>query len=291
MMKFELLRVAALFGALGATTVVVVAQQQPQRPQLSLDDALFMIFDSNKDGFISMPEVKKTMDMVAKMAGINNNNNPDADAVVSDEMIETRKMITTAINAAPAIFDFLDSDSSTTLSRNELKWANTIHSGFLSGGGMRNLILDIFAAINTNGDDFLDASELDTAALAASTSTTDDSEDVLSTIVGLVHAAYPVRKNTNDLKVMLQKGISLLTTANNNALNTASVSDGINYLDTNKDGKIDQKEMVTAYLNVKKKILKAAKTIIQMAPMAAMMMGGMGDMGDSSSRDGINSDL
>jgi len=258
----------------------------PPRPQLSLDDALFMIFDSNKDGFVSMPEVKKTLDMVAKMAGINNNNNPDADAVVSDEMIETRKMITTAINAAPTIFDFLDSDSSTTLSRNELKWANTIHSGFLSGGGMRNLILDIFAAINTNGDDFLDASELDTAALAASTSTTDDSEDVLSTIVGLVHAAYPVRKNTNDLKVMLQKGISLLTTANNNALNTAS-SDGINYLDTNKDGKIDQKEMVTAYLNVKKQILKAAKTIIQMAPMAAMMMGGMGD----SIRDGINSDL
>jgi len=111
-MKFELLRVAALFGALGATTVVVVAQQQPQRPQLSLDDALFMIFDSNKDGFVSMPEVKKTMDMVAMMAGINNNNNPDADAVVSDEMIETRNMITTAINAAPAIFDFLDSDSS-----------------------------------------------------------------------------------------------------------------------------------------------------------------------------------
>jgi len=284
-MKFELLRVAALFGALGATTVVVVAQQQPQRPQLSLDDALFMIFDSNKDGFVSMPEVKKTLDMVAKMAGINNNN-PDADAVVSDEMIETRKMITTAINAAPAIFDFLDSDSSTTLSRNELKWANTIHSGFLSGGGMRNLILDIFAAINTNGDDFLDASELDTAALAASTSTTDDSEDVLSTIVGLVHAAYPVRKNTNDLKVMLQKGISAL-----GANSDLNASDGINYLDTNKDGKIDQKEMVTAYLNVKKKILKAAKTIIQMAPMAAMMMGGMGDMGDSSSRDGINSDL
>jgi len=291
-MKFELLRVAALFGALGATTVVVAQQQQqqPQRPQLSLDDALFMIFDSNKDGFISMPEVKKTMDMVAMMAGINNNNNPDADAV-SDEMIETRNMITTAINAAPAIFDFLDSDSSTTLSRNELKWANTIHSGFLSGGGMRNLILDIFAAINTNGDDFLDASELDTAAASASSTSTDDndSDDVLSTIVGLVHAAYPVRKNTNDLKVMLQKGISLLTTANNNALNTASSSDGINYLDTNKDGKIDQKEMVTAYLNVKKQILKAAKTIIQMAPMAAMMMGGM-DGGDSS-RDGINSDL
>jgi len=280
-MKFELLRVAALFGTLGAT-VVVVAQQQQERPQLSLDDALFMIFDSNKDGFISMPEVKKTMDMVAMMAGINNNNNPDADAV-SDEMIETRNMITTAINAAPAIFDFLDSDSSTTLSRNELKWANTIHSGFLSGGGMRNLILDIFAAINTNGDDFLDASELDTAAALASTDNSD--VDVLSTIVGLVHAAYPVRKNANDLKVMLQKGISLLTTANNNALNTASSADGINYLDTNKDGKIDQKEMVTAYLNVKKKILKAAKTIIQMAPMAAMMMGGMGD------RDGINSDL
>jgi len=120
---------------------------------------------------------------------------------------------------------------------------------------------------------------------AASTTDDSDSDDVLSTIVGLVHAAYPVRKNTNDLKVMLQKGISLLTTANNNALNTASSADGINYLDTNKDGKIDQKEMVTAYLNVKKKILKAAKTIIQMAPMAAMMMGGMGD------RDGINSDL
>jgi len=166
-----------------------------------------------------------------------------------------------------------------------LKWANTIHSGFLSGGGMGNLILDIFAAINTNGDDFLDASELDTAAASTSTDNS-DSDDVLSTIVGLVHAAYPVRKNTNDLKVMLQKGIShILTTANNNnALNTAS-SDGINYLDTNKDGKIDQKEMVTAYLNVKKQILKAAKTIIQMAPMAAMMMGGMGDS------DGINSDL
>jgi len=283
-MKIELL-VAGLFGAFGATAVVAQQQQQqPPRPQLSLDDALFMIFDSNKDGFISMPEVKKTMDMVAMMAGINNNNNPDADAV-SDEMIETRKMITTAINAAPAIFDFLDSDSSTTLSRNELKWANTIHSGFLSGGAMGNLILDIFAAINTNGDDFLDASELDTAAASASTTddSDSDSDDVLSTIVGLVHAAYPVRKNTNDLKVMLQKGISALSSANSDL----NASDGINYLDTNKDGKIDQKEMVTAYLNVKKQILKAAKTIIQMAPMAAMMMGGMGD----SSRDGINSDL
>jgi len=250
-MKFELLLTA--FASLGVTVVVVVAQP----PSQSLDDALFTIFDSNKDGLISKPELKKTMDMVAMMAG-DSELTPDA----SEEMIETRSIVDTALNAAPVIFEFLDSDHSNTVSRNELKWANTIKLGFLSGA-MRNLTREVFAAINTNEDDFLDASELDTAASTDS--------KVLSTIVGLVHTAYPVRKNVDDLKSIIQKGISAL------GANGSSASDGISYIDTNKDGKIDKKEAVKAYLELKKKFLKAAKTIIQMAPMAAMMsgMGGM----------------
>jgi len=244
-MKFELLLTA--FASLGVTIVVVA-----QPPSQSLDDALSTIFDSNKDGLISKSELKKTMDMVAMMAG-DSELTPDS---------EERSIVDTAINAAPVIFEFLDSDSSNTLSRNELKWANTIKSGFLSGA-MRNLTREVFAAINTNEDDFLDASELDTAASTDS--------KVLSTIVGLVHTAYPVRKNVDDLKSMVQQGISALNA------NGSSASDGISYIDTNKDGKIDKKEAVKAYLDLKKKFLKAAKTIIQMAPMAAMMsgMGGM----------------
>mmetsp|Transcript_24462 Transcript_24462/g.27957 ORF Transcript_24462/g.27957 Transcript_24462/m.27957 type:complete len:254 (-) Transcript_24462:54-815(-) len=244
-MKFELLLTA--FASLGVTIVVVA-----QPPRQSLDDALFTIFDSNKDGLISKPELKKTMDMVAMMAG-DSELTPDS---------EERSIVDTAINAAPVIFEFLDSDSSNTLSRNEIKWANTIKSGFLSGA-MRNLTREVFAAINTNEDDFLDASELDTAASTDS--------KVLSTIVGLVHTAYPVRKNVDDLKSIVHQGISALNA------NGSSASDGISYIDTNKDGKIDKKEAVKAYLDLKKKVLKAAKTIIQMAPMAAMMsgMGGM----------------
>mmetsp|Transcript_3564 Transcript_3564/g.4027 ORF Transcript_3564/g.4027 Transcript_3564/m.4027 type:complete len:254 (-) Transcript_3564:173-934(-) len=244
-MKFELLLTA--FASLGVTIVVVA-----QPPRQSLDDALSTIFDSNKDGLISKPELKKTMDMVAMMAG-DSELTPDS---------EERSIVDTAINAAPVIFEFLDSDSSNTLSRNEIKWANTIKSGFLSGA-MRNLTREVFAAINTNEDDFLDASELDTAASTDS--------KVLSTIVGLVHTAYPVRKNVDDLKSMAHQGISALNA------NGSSASDGISYIDTNKDGKIDKKEAVKAYLDLKKKVLKAAKTIIQMAPMAAMMsgMGGM----------------
>mmetsp|Transcript_49897 Transcript_49897/g.53849 ORF Transcript_49897/g.53849 Transcript_49897/m.53849 type:complete len:254 (+) Transcript_49897:179-940(+) len=244
-MKFELL--LTVFASLGVTIVVVA-----QPPRQSLDDALSTIFDSNKDGLISKPELKKTMDMVAMMAG-DSELTPDS---------EERSIVNTAINAAPVIFEFLDSDSSNTLSRNEIKWANTIKSGFLSGA-MRNLTREVFAAINTNEDDFLDASELDTAASTDS--------KVLSTIVGLVHTAYPVRKNVDDLKSMAHQGISALNA------NGSSASDGISYIDTNKDGKIDKKEAVKAYLDLKKKVLKAAKTIIQMAPMAAMMsgMGGM----------------
>mmetsp|Transcript_28288 Transcript_28288/g.31794 ORF Transcript_28288/g.31794 Transcript_28288/m.31794 type:complete len:257 (+) Transcript_28288:191-961(+) len=247
-MKFELLLTA--FASLGVTIVVVA-----QPPSQSLDDALSTIFDSNKDGLISKSELKKTMDMVAMMAG-------DSELTHDASEIETRSIVDTALNAAPVIFEFLDSDSSNTLSRNELKWANTIKSGFLSGA-MRNLTREVFAAINTNEDDFLDASELDTAASTDS--------KVLSTIVGLVHTAYPVRKNVDDLKSMVQQGISALNA------NGSSASDGISYIDTNKDGKIDKKEAVKAYLDLKKKFLKAAKTIIQMAPMAAMMsgMGGM----------------
>mmetsp|Transcript_49898 Transcript_49898/g.53851 ORF Transcript_49898/g.53851 Transcript_49898/m.53851 type:complete len:107 (+) Transcript_49898:179-499(+) len=91
-MKFELL--LTVFASLGVTIVVVA-----QPPRQSLDDALSTIFDSNKDGLISKPELKKTMDMVAMMAG-DSELTPDS---------EERSIVNTAINAAPVIFEFLDS--------------------------------------------------------------------------------------------------------------------------------------------------------------------------------------
>jgi len=94
-MKFELLLTA--FASLGVTIVVVA-----QPPSQSLDDALSTIFDSNKDGLISKSELKKTMDMVAMMAG-------DSELTHDASEIETRSIVDTALNAAPVIFEFLDS--------------------------------------------------------------------------------------------------------------------------------------------------------------------------------------
>jgi len=262
-MKLGLLLVA--FGSLGATTI---SAQQP--PRYTLDDALSMIFDSNKDGLITISEVSETINMVAMMAG-----DSELTPGASDEMVETRNMVDSAIAAAPAIFEFLDGDSSDTLTRKELKWISNVQSGFLSGA-MRSLIREVYAAIDTNDDDFLDASELDILA-----GKTNDDGQVLTTIAELMHTAYPVRKDAEDLKSILQKGISAL------GANGYSTSDEMSYIDTNKDGKIDKKEAVKVYLDMKKIFLSAAKTCVQMAPMAAMM-GGMDGGGGGG---GMNMEL
>lgn len=245
-MKFELLQLVAL------SSLCTIDAQPPQQ---SLDEVLLMVFDDNKDGSVTMPEISNTMSTVQGMMG-------DMNSDPSNENSDTQNMVKAAVSAAPAIFEFLDGDSSQSLSPKELKWLAKAQSGFKSGA-MLDLAREVFATIDANSDNFLDAPELDAAAA---------DDEILSTIAGLVHAAYPVRKDVGDLKSTLKKKIEDVS------VNGASAVDGISYIDTNKDGMIDKKEVGKAYSRVKKMFLSGAKTVQEMGPMFAMM-GGMGGMG------------
>lgn len=216
------------------------------RPQ-RVDQIAMLVFDTDKDGKVTEPEVMQTMGTL--------------EALLSEDPDGTYMgMLQGAKNIAPHLFDLLDSDSSSSLSPGEMKWIATFEKS-LKSGAARNLTRDCFAAVDTSSDDKLDVSEL--------TAASQPDGEVLSEVVELVHTAFPLRKDAGDLKKLLIRGLEAI-----GDVSSASISGGIGIVDTNGDGVIDRKEAGKAYGSAKKQFLTASSTLQEMGPMIAMF-GGM----------------
>ena len=225
-----------------------------------LDQITLQVFDKDKDGKVTLPEVKKSLKAFAGMAG----------AFGGDPSAGPNKMAQTveaAEKVAPALFALMDADDSKGLDASELKWIVKVQKA-LKSGTLRNLTRDVFDTMDTDADSVLSAAELEAAA--------DSGGELLPKVVALVHEAFPIRKSAEELQQMLTKGAEA---------SGLSLADGIKFVDADGDGQVDRKEAGKAFSAFKSAFLQGAKTLQEMGPMLAMFGdmdeggGGMGGMG------------
>lgn len=216
-----------------------------------LDDVIMQVFDKDHNGKITLSEVTQSMDAFAAMGSMG--------AEPGKDPGELTRMINSAKDFAPTIFNALDADSSKALSKSEVKFILKLEAA-LKSGDARDLARQLFVEADKDSDDVLSEAEIATAI---------SPDGGLDKMVELVHAMFPFRKSADDLRAMLIEG------AGKSGL---SLADGIKVLDADGDGSISRKEVGKSYSKFKTLFLKATQTLQTMGPMLAMF-GGMGGAG------------
>jgi len=241
---------------LSVTTNVAVSQQ-PQKLQ-PLGDVLLLMMDKNKDQKVTMEEVNSQMTMLEELF-------QQGDGQPGEEENENLAMVQGAKAVAPHMFQLLDSNGDQALSKSELAYTTKFEKSLKKGGGFREFIRECFALLDTDGDDRLSVDEV----LRATT------DGPLSSLADKLHALFPLRPTAGELHAVLR--LALQSIGGTDVWNHASVEAGIRWIDADRDGYIQRKEVGSAYATAGKKFLETTKTIKTMGPMLAMFGGG--DMG------------
>jgi len=219
-------------------------------PLQSLDAVVMQVFDKDHSGSVSLKEAENTLTALGGM--VSGMRSPGDDGGGPSEM---EGMIKQAKEFAPNFFALLDSDKSTTLDGDELKWITKFQK-VLQNGALRNLTRDVFAALDADDDGSLTTAE----------SETEDAER-LARVVELVQEVFPLPNllvDTADAKQSTVLRTHLRTIAS--------------MLDGDADGAVTKLEAGKAFKAFRVMFLKAAKTLREMGPMLALFGGMDGGM-------------
>ena len=250
-------RSAPLIALLLASSDCAVGQGggQQQRPLQPLGDVLHLVFDSNKDGKVSLDEVSVQINTLGMLfAGAEGQQGEDY-----------RRILSGVKAAAPTIFDLLDGDSDQKLTKKELSYATKFEKSLKRDGGMRDFIREIFTTLDTSEDNELTAGEI----LAGC-----KSDEVVTHLSKKLHELFPLRNSPGDLEGFVRSTIESL---GGNALDEAGVIEGIKWIDTDADGIVQRSEVGRYYNTAAMKFVEISKQVRQMGPMFAML-GGMDGM-------------
>lgn len=250
---------------LAASANLAISQApKQQRPLQPLGDVLHLVLDQDKDQKVTMPEVNSQMSMLENLfAGSE-----------GEEGAEYRQLLKGVKAAAPTMFALLDSNSDKSLTKAELKYVTKFETSIKNGGGMRDLLRDVFSLLDADGDDQLSADELYTASQSSGT---------ISDVTKRFHELFPVRKTPGELEDFVRETIESFgggggSADNNNgaldSIDREKVVESMKWIDDDGDGYIQRKEVGKYYNIAGKKFLEISKTIKQMGPMLAMF-GGM----------------
>lgn len=250
---------------LAASANLAISQApKQQRPLQPLGDVLHLVLDQDKDQKVTMPEVNSQMSMLENLfAGSE-----------GEEGAEYRQLLKGVKAAAPTMFALLDSNSDKSLTKAELKYVTNFETSIKKGGGMRDLLRDVFSLLDADGDDQLSADELYTASQSSGT---------ISDVTKRFHELFPVRKTPGELEDFVRETIESIgggggSADNNNgaldSIDREKVVESMKWIDDDGDGYIQRKEVGKYYNIAGKKFLEISKTIKQMGPMLAMF-GGM----------------
>lgn len=256
-----------------SNTDVVTSQQQQQRQQPALQplgDVLHLVLDKDKNQRVTMAEVDDQLSMLGLLF-----QNADGDK----EAEEYRRLLDGAKLAAPKLFELLDSDGDGSLTKIELQYVTRFEKSLPSkkeGGGMRDLLRDVFGMLDVDSDDRLSAEELSSGFA---------SDDVVARATARFHELLPLRETPGELENFVRETIvgSYIGGMDNKkeesvAALAAAAADGIvRWMDDDGDGFIQRREVGRHYNVAGRKFAEISKTIKQMGPMMALF-GGMGDM-------------
>lgn len=255
--------------ATSITNVAVVHSQPPKQQALQpLGDVLHLVLDKDKNQKVTMAEVNAEM---TKLEALFKNGD-------GDEAAEYRRMLNGVKLAAPTMHQLLDSNGDEGLTKIELNYATKFEKSLKKGGGMRELIRDVFGMLDADGDDQLSAQEL----LDGSRS-----DEVISKVTVRFHELFPLRKTAKELEYFVRNTVESI---GGNTLDEESVAQGMKWIDDDGDGLIQRKEVGKYYNIAGKKFFEISKTIKQMGPMLAMF-GGMDMNGGGMGGGGFKMDL
>lgn len=229
--------------------------QQPGGFEQPLGQTIMQVFDKDKSGGITSAEVNTQLTMLAGMAG-------GMDGGGSGPGSEVAPMINAAKKFAPDLIKLLDSDGSEALDAKEVAWIEQFQTK-LKSGVLRNLTRDVFAALDADADDALNADEIGT-----------DDASRLASVVELVREAFPLPNLLVDTSDDAQR-----------ATLRKHLASALKLLDGDGDGIASRSEAGKAFKDFRTMFLKAARTLKEMGPMLAMF-GGM-DLGDLKTPGGM----
>eukprot|EP00568_Trieres_chinensis_P018890 CAMPEP_0183329464 /NCGR_PEP_ID=MMETSP0160_2-20130417/84809_1 /TAXON_ID=2839 ORGANISM="Odontella Sinensis, Strain Grunow 1884" /NCGR_SAMPLE_ID=MMETSP0160_2 /ASSEMBLY_ACC=CAM_ASM_000250 /LENGTH=299 /DNA_ID=CAMNT_0025497655 /DNA_START=101 /DNA_END=1001 /DNA_ORIENTATION=- len=262
-----------LFQLLLLISAYDVSSQPPQQPLQPLGDVLLMVLDKDKDKKVTMSEINAQMAQLENL--FQHGEGPEAD--------EYRRLLLGAKAAAPKAFQLLDSNRDDGLSRTELRYVTKFEKSLKKGGGMKELLRDVFATLDADGDDRLGVDELAEGSR---------SDEVIAEATSKFHALFPIRKSAKELESFVRDAIGSIGGGKGkggiDALDRDTVAEGMKWIDDDGDGYVQRKEVGKYYNAAGRKFLEISKTIKQMGPMLAMF-GGM-DMGGGFDEDGSNDD-
>ena len=211
-------------------------QQPPEQPQGPLGDVVYQILDRDKDGKVTWSEVEYQMFVLEMMfpnpgaAGT-----PEAQAQAQN----AKRLFQGVKAAAPKIFALLDRTQEKVLVKEELAYVTEFEKSLAEGGGMGDLVRDVFALLDSNSDDQLSVKEL----LEGS-----QSDGVIAEVSVKLHKLFPLRKTPGGLKEFVKSTIKSIV---GGTLDEESIKKGISWIDDNGDGYIDRKVRSYCYTNVK----------------------------------------
>jgi len=209
------------------------------------------MIDKDKNNKVTLEEVNNQMASLEML--VSNGEGEEGE--------EYKQIVAGVKRAAPTIFQLLDSNGDNTLSKKELSYMTKFEKSLMKGGGMKELVRDVFELLDEDSDDKLSAKEL----LDGS-----QNEEIISQITVKFHKLFPLRKTSGELEDFVRGTVESI---GGNTLDEESVASYIEWIDDDKDGFVQRKEVGKYYNVAGKKFIEISKIIKQMGPMMAMFEG------------------
>eukprot|EP00984_Skeletonema_dohrnii_P027569 scaffold17154_cov86-Skeletonema_dohrnii-CCMP3373.AAC.1 len=256
-----------------------VHSQQFQQPPPSqpLGDVLFQLLDKDKNQKVTLDEVNSQLHMLEMM--FNPVEGGGGDDSGNDEANEYKQLLSGVKSAAPTLFNLLDVNNNQSLSKSELAHVTKFEKALKKGGGMRELLRDVFSILDENADELLSVEEIMDGSA---------NDQVITKLSTRVHELFPLRSDADELKDFVTSSIESIAGGGGAVVDKESVAKGMKWVDDDGDGHISKKEVAKYYNLAGKKFMEISKTIKQLGPMLAMF-GGM-DM-NGGGGDGFKMDL
>eukprot|EP00577_Skeletonema_sp_RCC1716_P033479 CAMPEP_0113413208 /NCGR_PEP_ID=MMETSP0013_2-20120614/23291_1 /TAXON_ID=2843 ORGANISM="Skeletonema costatum, Strain 1716" /NCGR_SAMPLE_ID=MMETSP0013_2 /ASSEMBLY_ACC=CAM_ASM_000158 /LENGTH=282 /DNA_ID=CAMNT_0000299843 /DNA_START=98 /DNA_END=946 /DNA_ORIENTATION=- /assembly_acc=CAM_ASM_000158 len=268
-----LLAVAAII--ISSSSVHSQQFQQPP-PSQPLGDVLFQLLDKDKNQKVTLDEVNSQLNMLEMM--FNPVEGAGGDDSGNDEANEYKQLLSGVKSAAPTLFNLLDVNNNQSLSKSELAHVTKFEKALKKGGGMRELLRDVFSILDENADELLSVEEIMDGSA---------NDQVITKLSTRVHELFPLRSDADELKDFVTSTIESIA-GDGAVVDKESVAKGMKWVDDDGDGHISKKEVAKYYNLAGKKFMEISKTIKQLGPMLAMF-GGM-DM-NGGGGDGFKMDL
>lgn len=249
----------------------------PGKTDEPLGNILHQVLDSNKDTQVTMVEVSQQLSILDLL--FNQAADAGEDGRTDPKYQSDKEMLKGIRTVSPTLFALLDSNSDEKLTKQEMEYVTKFEQSLKKDGGMMNLLRGVFAVLDENKDDKLSSEELFRAS---------QSDKVISDVTILFHQLFPLRDTASELEVFVRNTIDSI--GDKDAIDEASVEDGMKWIDEDDDGYISRKEVGKAYNSVGKQFISISKTIKIMGPLFEMV-GEAGGMGESGGPGGFKMDL